>query len=76
MYIKVIRFFSLTRRSRCSRILRASDKNASSMFMFDLHETSKNGISKFSAICKAIKWFLIDYHYKKLLNNQVLANYT
>lgn len=44
------------------------------MLMFDLHDTSKNGISKFSAICKAIKWILMNID-KKLLNNQVSAIY-
>lgn len=37
--------------SRCSRIFRANVRNASSMLIFCLQETSKNGISKFSAIC-------------------------
>lgn len=41
---------SLTRRPRCSRILLARVRKASSMLMFSLHDTSKKGISKFSAI--------------------------
>lgn len=38
--------------SRCSRIFRANVRNAFSMLIFCLQETSKNGISKFSAICE------------------------
>lgn len=43
----------LTRCSRCSRILRARVRNASSMLIFCLQDTSKNGMSKFSAIWKS-----------------------
>lgn len=39
-----------TRRPRCSRILLAKVRKASSMFIFSLQDTSKKGISKFSAI--------------------------
>lgn len=41
---------NLTRRPRCSRILLARVRKASSMLMFSLQDTSKKGMSKFSAI--------------------------
>jgi hypothetical protein len=47
---KVIGFDGLTLFSRCSRIFLANVKNASSIFTFILQETSKNGMSKLSAI--------------------------
>lgn len=44
--------------SRCSRIFRANVKNASSMLIFCLQDTSKKGMSKFSAICVEEDFFL------------------
>lgn len=59
--------------SRCSRILRANVRNASSMFMFCLHDTSKKGISKFSAIWNTINYNIIGFQFS---TQNMLVYYT
>lgn len=49
-YMYVFKKDNDTRRPRCSRILLAKVRKASSIFMFSLQDTSKKGMSKLSAI--------------------------